>query len=62
MLGMTLPFKDRKVLLKEMKSKLGGGGSLVEGVLELHGSHPDKILDILKSKGYSDAKIVGAKK
>lgn len=60
--GMTLPFKDRKVMLKEMKSKLGGGGALVEGVLELQGSHSDKILDMLKSKGYSEAKVVGGKK
>ena len=56
--GMTLPFKERKVLLKEMKSKLGGGGALVEGVLELQGSHAEKILEYLKSKGYSGAKIV----
>ena len=60
-IGMTGPFKDRKILLKDMKSKLGGGGALVEGVLELQGSHSDKILDILKSKGYSEAKIVGGK-
>ena len=56
--GMTLPFKERKVLLKEMKSKLGGGGALVEGVLELQGSHSEKILEYLKSKGFSGAKIV----
>jgi translation initiation factor 1 (eIF-1/SUI1) len=56
--GMTLPFKERKVLLKEMKSKLGGGGALVEGVLELQGAHSEKILEYLKSKGYSGAKIV----
>ena len=60
-LGMTLPMKDRKVLLKEMKAKLGGGGTVVDGVLELQGSHADKILDILKSKGYSQAKVVGGK-
>lgn len=59
--GMTTPFKDRKILLKEMKSKLGGGGALVEGVLELQGSHCDKVLEMLKSKGYSDVKIVGGK-
>jgi translation initiation factor 1 (eIF-1/SUI1) len=27
----------------------------VEGVLELQGSHSDKILEYLKSKGYSSA-------
>ena len=59
---MTLPMKDRKVLLKEMKGKLGGGGALVDGVLEIQGSHADKVLAILKQKGYSQAKIVGGKK
>jgi len=53
--------KDRKLLLKEMKATLGGGGTMVEGVLELQGSHSDRILDILKSKGYSGAKVVGGK-
>ncbi len=56
--GMTLPFKERKVLLKEMKTMLGGGGALVEGVLELQGSHSDKILEYLKLKGYSSARKV----
>ena len=55
---MTLPMKDRKVLLKEMKAKLGGGGTVVDGVLELQGSHTDRVLEMLKKKGYS-AKIVG---
>ena len=57
--GMTLPFKERKVLLKEMKTMLGGGGALVEGVLELQGSHSDKILEYLKSKGFVNAKKAG---
>ncbi len=57
--GMTLPFKERKVLLKEMKTMLGGGGALVEGVLELQGSHSDKVLEYLKSKGFSNVKKAG---
>ena len=59
--GMTLPMKERKILLKEMKAKLGGGGTLVEGVLELQGSHADRIQVFLKSKGYS-AKVIGGGK
>jgi len=58
---MALPMKDRKVLLKEMKSKLGGGGTVVDGVLELQGSHTEKVLQMLKKKGYTSAKIVGGK-
>ena len=49
---------ERKKMLKEMKSKLGGGGTLVEGVLELQGSHVDKILDLMKKKGFVEAKIL----
>jgi len=60
--GMTLPMKDRKVLLKEIKGKLGGGGTLVDGVLECQGSHAQEILAILKLKGYTQAKVVGGKK
>eukprot|EP00550_Attheya_septentrionalis_P001591 CAMPEP_0198293970 /NCGR_PEP_ID=MMETSP1449-20131203/19786_1 /TAXON_ID=420275 /ORGANISM="Attheya septentrionalis, Strain CCMP2084" /LENGTH=205 /DNA_ID=CAMNT_0043993743 /DNA_START=87 /DNA_END=701 /DNA_ORIENTATION=- len=33
--GLTSTMEDRKALLKEMKTKLGGGGTLVEGVIEL---------------------------
>lgn len=56
--GLTLPMKDRKILLKEIKGKLGGGGTLVGGVLECQGSHADKIRAILISKGYTQTKVV----
>ena len=50
--------EDRKIILKELKKKLGGGGTLVEGVLEIQGSHDIKVLDYLLTKGYLKAKIV----
>ena len=56
---MTSPMQDRKVILKEMKKKFGGGGTLVDGVLELQGGHGTKALAILKSKGYNQAKLIG---
>jgi len=56
--GMTCPIDDRKIILKEMKRKLGGGGSIIDGVLELQGAHGDKILELLRKKGYSKGKIV----
>ena len=31
--GLTSPMEDRKKLLKEIKKKLGGGGSMIEGVV-----------------------------
>jgi translation initiation factor 1 (eIF-1/SUI1) len=56
--GMTSPMEDRKVLLKEMKSKLGGGGSMIDGVLELQGSHAAQVLKMLQDKGYNKAKKI----
>ena len=56
--GLTSSMDDRRKLLKEIKSKVGGGGTLVDGVLELQGDHADKILQVLQKKNYSKAKIV----
>lgn len=56
--GLTSPMDERKKLLKDMKTKLGGGGSMIEGVLELQGEHGEKILELLKKKGFSKAKMV----
>jgi translation initiation factor 1 (eIF-1/SUI1) len=56
--GMTLPMSDRKELLREMKAKLGGGGTLVDGVLELQGSHAEKVLEMMKTKGFTMAKVI----
>jgi len=58
--GMTLTtMEDRKKLLKALKAKVGGGGTLVEGVLELQGPHSEIAMQFLKSKGYTKTKIVG---
>eukprot|EP00571_Detonula_confervacea_P003472 CAMPEP_0172329070 /NCGR_PEP_ID=MMETSP1058-20130122/60686_1 /TAXON_ID=83371 /ORGANISM="Detonula confervacea, Strain CCMP 353" /LENGTH=212 /DNA_ID=CAMNT_0013046219 /DNA_START=675 /DNA_END=1313 /DNA_ORIENTATION=+ len=55
--GLTSGMEDRKKLLKELKSKLGGGGAMIDGVLELQGAHGEKTLEMLKKKGFSDAKL-----
>ena len=47
---------ERKGILKDLKKKIGGGGSLIEGVIELQGSHADVVLSNLKSKGFIQAK------
>jgi translation initiation factor 1 len=57
--GMTSPMDDRKKLLKEMKSKFGVGGTLVDGVLEIQGSFAAQAVEILKKKGYSKAQKIG---
>ena len=50
---------DRKKLLKEMKSKFGVGGTLVDGVLEIQGSFALQAVEILQKKGYSKAQKIG---
>jgi translation initiation factor 1 (eIF-1/SUI1) len=47
--------EERKKLLKEIKKRIGGGGSLIEGIVEVQGSHSDVVLKTLKSKGYTQA-------
>ena len=56
--GLTSAMEDRKKLLKELKSKLGGGGTMIEGVLELQGAHGDKTLEMLKKKGFSKVQLL----
>ena len=43
---------DASSLLKELKSKLGTGGELKEGRLELQGDHSEKVAKFLKDNKY----------
>jgi translation initiation factor 1 len=59
MRGMTSPMEDRKILLKAMKQKLGVGGALVDGVLEIQGEYAFRAVEILQANGYKKARKVG---
>ena len=50
---------DKKKILKTLKSKLGAGGTLVDGVLELQGDNTEKVVELLKSMGYAKARKIG---
>jgi len=39
-------------LLKELKAKFGAGGTLTEDRIELQGDHRDKLVDLLRTRGY----------
>ena len=50
-----LPLDDAALaqLLKELKSKLGGGGCVKEGQLELQGDHRERLVLLLNERGYA---------
>lgn len=54
------PDSEKKKILKSLKSKLGVGGTLVDGVLELQGrDNIEKVVDLLKGLGYAKTRKVG---
>jgi translation initiation factor 1 len=50
--GLQIPLKEREALLKQLKAKLGTGGTVREGCLEIQGDHRDTLVAELEKLGY----------
>ena len=49
----------QQALLKLLKNKIGTGGTLKDGVLEIQGDHRDQIVELLNGLGYKAKKSGG---
>ena len=57
--GYTGATKDFKALAKELKTKLSVGGSFKDDTIIIQGDYRDKIMQILKDKGFQVKRVGG---
>lgn len=50
--GLNMPDTGLKALLKRLQGKLGTGGAIKEGRIEIQGDHRDKLLLLLEAEGH----------
>ncbi len=50
--GLPLSRKEQGALLREMKARLGAGGTLTERSIEIQGDHRDALVAMLEGMGY----------
>ncbi|HLT34188.1 MAG TPA: translation initiation factor [Aquaticitalea sp.] len=57
--GYTGATEDFKALAKELKTKLSVGGSFKDDTIIIQGDYRDKIMKILKEKGFAVKRVGG---
>jgi len=57
--GYTGADEDFKKLAKDIKTKLSVGGSFKNGIIIIQGDYRDKIMDMLKVKGFNVKRVGG---
>ena len=50
--GLQIPQKEREALLKQLKAKLGTGGTVKDTCLEIQGDHCKALMAALEKLGY----------
>ena len=51
--------EDFKLLAKELKTKLSVGGTFKDGAIIIQGDYRDKIMNLLKDKGFKTKRVGG---
>ena len=57
--GYTGATEDFKILAKEIKTKLSVGGSFKDDKIIIQGDYRDKIMEMLKEKGFTVKRVGG---
>ncbi|MFI5294971.1 MAG: translation initiation factor [Thermodesulfovibrionales bacterium] len=57
--GLRISVKESEKLLKQLKAKLGTGGTVKDGSLEIQGDHCDAVMAELKRIGYKPKRSGG---
>jgi len=57
--GLGLSAKDSEKLLKQLKAKLGTGGTVKDGSIEIQGDHCDTVMAELAAIGYKPKRSGG---
>ncbi len=57
--GLQLSAREREKLLKQLKAKLGTGGTVKNGSLEIQGDHCDTVIAELTRLGYKPKRSGG---
>lgn len=50
--GLLIPVRDGEALLKQLKTRLGTGGTIRSGVFEIQGDRRDAIIELLQGMGH----------
>lgn len=51
--GVPLPADALAALGKQLKALCGSGGTVKNGVIEVQGDHCERVVEVLKTQGYS---------